>query len=134
MGFRALLSEEFPHIKIARMLEIGDDRARAYELTRQMLQQGTPAGIYNIGAGNSGIGRALQEAGVHRQIMFVGHDLTDTSMQFLLDRTMDAVIEQNPRVQAREAVRLLASAVRGQAEPAYMPRLQVIFRENIPLN
>ncbi|OLL27925.1 LacI family transcriptional regulator [Burkholderia sp. SRS-W-2-2016] len=134
MGFRALLSEEFPHLRITRMLEIGDDRTRAYELTRQMLEQGTPAGIYNIGAGNSGIGRALQEAGVHRQIMFVGHDLTDTSRQFLLDRTMDAVIEQNPRVEAREAVRLLASAVRGQTEPTYMPRLQVIFRENIPLN
>ncbi|NIF79236.1 LacI family transcriptional regulator [Paraburkholderia sp. Cy-641] len=134
MGFRALLSEEFPHIRIARMLEIGDDRARAYELTRQMLQQGTPAGIYNIGAGNSGIGRALQETGLQRQIMFVGHDLTHISRQFLLDRTMDAVIEQNPRVEAREAVRLLASAVRGQTEPTYMPRLQVIFRENIPLS
>jgi len=47
---------------------------------------------------------------------------------------MDAVIEQNPRVEAREAVRLLASAVRGQTEPSYLPRLQVIFRENIPVN
>ncbi|MDR5741050.1 MULTISPECIES: LacI family DNA-binding transcriptional regulator [unclassified Caballeronia] len=132
MGFRALLSEEFPHIRIGRMLEIGDDRARAYELTRRMLQEGAPAGLYNIGAGNSGIGRALQEAHVHRQTVFVGHDLTATSRRFLLDRTMDAVIDQNPRVAAREAVRLLASAIRGEPEPTYMPRLQVIFRENIP--
>ncbi|HEY2023196.1 LacI family DNA-binding transcriptional regulator [Paraburkholderia sp.] len=134
MGFRALLSEEFPHIKISRMLEIGDDRARGYQLTRQLLQTGAPAGIYNVGAGNSGIGRALQEAGLQRQIMFVGHDLTSASRQFLLDRTMDAVIEQNPRVEAREAVRLLASAVRGQTEPSYLPRLQVVFRENIPVD
>ena len=97
-----------------------------------MLQQSTPAGIYNVGAGNSGIGRALQEAGVQRQIVFVGHDLTTTSRQFLLDRTMDAVIDQNPRVEAREAISMLAAAVRGLSEPTYMPRLQVIFRENIP--
>lgn len=132
MGFRALLNEEFPHLKIERMLEIGDDRARAYELTRQVLQQSTPAGIYNVGAGNSGIGRALQEAGMQRQVVFVGHDLTTTSRQFLLDRTMDAVIDQNPRVEAREAISMLAAAVRGLSEPTYMPRLQVIFRENIP--
>lgn len=132
MGFRALLTEEFPHLKIDRMLEIGDDRARAYALTRELLQHLTPGGIYNIGAGNSGIGRALQEAGLQRHVVFVGHDLTTISRQFLLDRTMDAVIDQNPRVQAREAIRMLAAAVRGQSEPTYMPRLQVIFRENIP--
>lgn len=134
MGFRALLNDEFPHLKIDRMLEIGDDRMRAYELTRELLRQTTPAGIYNVGAGNSGIGRALQEAGLQRKVLFVGHDLTTASRQFLLDRTMDAVIDQNPRVEAREAVRMLAAAVRGQPGPTYMPRLQVIFRENIPSN
>ncbi len=133
MGFRSLLSEEFPHLRIARILEIGDDRERAFALTAQLLREDPPVGIYNIGAGNQGIARALHEAGRHRDVVYVGHDLTDATQRLLLDRTMDAVIDQNPRVEAREVVRALAAAVRGESKPSYLPRLQVIFRENIPV-
>jgi LacI family transcriptional regulator len=132
MGFRSLLGEEFPHLRIARILEIGDDRDRAYAVTTDLLRDDPPAGIYNIGAGNQGIARALQEAGRQHDIVYIGHDLTDATQRLLLDRTMDAVIDQNPRVEAREIVRALAAAVRGESKPSYLPRLQVIFRENIP--
>lgn len=133
MGFRSLLSEEFPHLRIAHILEIGDDRERAYAVTRELMRDDPPAGIYNIGAGNQGIARALQEAGRQHGVVYVGHDLTEATQRLLLDRTMDAVIDQNPRVEAREIVRMLAAAVRGESEPSYLPRLQVIFRENIPV-
>ena len=45
---------------------------------------------------------------------------------------MDAVIDQNPRVEAREALSMLDCAVRGKPIDYHPPRLQVIFRENIP--
>ncbi len=157
MGFRSLLSEEFPHLRIAHILEIGDDRDRAFAVTQELLRNEPPHAIYNIGAGNQGIARALKEArpaearlaearlteawpnearsnqaaSAHR-IVFVGHDLTEATRRLLLDRTMDAVIDQNPRVEAREIVKLLVAAVKGAPEPSYLPRLQVIFRENIP--
>lgn len=142
MGFRSLLSEEFPHLRIAHILEIGDDRDRAFAVTQDLLRKEPPHAIYNIGAGNQGIARALKEArpaeglssktaSAHR-IVFVGHDLTEATRRLLLDRTMDAVIDQNPRVEAREIVKLLVAAVKGAPEPSYLPRLQVIFRENIP--
>lgn len=137
MGFRSLLSEEFPHLRIAHILEIGDDRDRAFAVTQDLLRKEPPHAIYNIGAGNQGIARALKEArsskaaAAHR-IVFVGHDLTEATRRLLLDRTMDAVIDQNPRVEAREIVKLLVAAVKGAPEPSYLPRLQVIFRENIP--
>jgi LacI family transcriptional regulator len=147
MGFRSLLSEEFPHLRIAHILEIGDDRDRAFAVTQDLLRKDPPHAIYNIGAGNQGIARALKEArpaearpnearsskaaAAHR-IVFVGHDLTEATRRLLLDRTMDAVIDQNPRVEAREIVKLLVAAVKGAPEPSYLPRLQVIFRENIP--
>lgn len=133
MGFRSVLAEEFPHLRIAHILEIGDDRERAYLQTRDLLRNDPPAGLYNVGAGNQGIGRALQESGRQHAAVYIGHDLTETTQRLLLDRTMDAVIDQNPRVEAREVVRMLAAAVRGESEQSYLPRLQVIFRENIPL-
>ncbi len=142
MGFRSLLSEEFPHLRIAHILEIGDDRDRAFAVTQDLLRKEPPHAIYNIGAGNQGIARALKEAwppearsskaaSAHR-IVFVGHDLTEATRRLLLDRTMDAVIDQNPRVEAREIVKLLVAAVKGAPESSYLPQLQVIFRENIP--
>jgi LacI family transcriptional regulator len=47
---------------------------------------------------------------------------------------MDALIDQNPRLEAREAVNALARAVRGQPadRASWLIGMQVIFRENIP--
>ncbi len=88
--------------------------------------------IYNIGAGNAGIARALKERGRQHQVVFIGHEATEGTKALLLDGTLDAVIDQNPRVEAREALNLLTAAVRGMAIDPHPPRLQVVFKENIP--
>ena len=133
MGFRHIISEEFRHLEIVQMREIRDDRQRAYEETLALLENHPDlAGIYNIGGGSSGIGKALDDRSRGRSIVFIGHELTENSKPLLLSGTMDAVIDQNPRVEAREAIGLLASAIRGRTFEDHPPRLQVIFRENIP--
>jgi LacI family transcriptional regulator len=133
MGFRHIISEEFRHLEIVQMREIRDDRQRAYEETLALLERYPDlAGIYNIGGGSSGIGKALNDRGRGKSIVFIGHELTENSKSLLLSGTMDAVIDQNPRVEAREAIGLLASAIRGKPFEEHPPRLQVIFRENIP--
>lgn len=43
-----------------------------------------------------------------------------------------ALADQNPRVEAREALNLLESVVRELPLEVHPPRLQVIFKENIP--
>jgi len=134
MGFRSILAEEFPDLQVSAYAEVGDDRDRAHAEMARILAAGRVAGVYNIGSGNQGIARALREAHLAGPTVFIGHDLTDATRLMLLDRTMDAVIDQNQRVEAREVVRLLASAVRGTRESEYPPRLQVVFRENIPLS
>ena len=64
--------------------------------------------------------------------MFLGHELTEGTKQLLLEGTMDAIIDQNPRVEAREALNLLSQAVKGLPYEGHPPRLHVIFKENIP--
>jgi len=49
-----------------------------------------------------------------------------------LDGTLDAIIDQNALVEAREALATLVSAIRGDLHVPMPPRLQVIFRENLP--
>ena len=68
-----------------------------------------------------------------RKIVFIGHELTDHTRRFLLSGVMDAVIDQNPRVEAREAIDQLARIVRGEALKPFIPiRIQAVFKENIP--
>lgn len=133
MGFRHVLAEEFPDLEVVELREVHDDRDKAYSEAKRLLERHADlAGIYNIGAGNQGIGRALVELRRNRSVIFVGHELTDGSKAMLLDRTMDAVIDQNPRVEAREALSILTRTIRRELIEHHPPRLQVIFRENIP--
>ena len=65
--------------------------------------------------------------------MFIGHELTEHTRRFLLTGTMDAVIDQNPRALAREAVDRLLRAAGGGPDLGTVPvRISAIFRENIP--
>jgi len=133
MGFRHVLAEEFPNLTIVELREMRDDREKAYSEAAALLDRHSDlAGFYNIGAGNQGIARALRERNLQRSIVFLGHELTESTKQFLLDGTMDAIIDQNPRVEAREALNLLSHAVKGLPYEGHPPRLHVIFKENIP--
>lgn len=132
MGFRSIIAEDFPNLRIAHIAEVREDRERAFTETRHLLAGGGIDGIYNIGGGRLGVARALREAHREQKVVFIGHDLTEATKLMLLDRTMDALIDQNPRVEAREIITLLISAVKGSKEREYLPRLQVVFRENIP--
>ena len=134
MGFRSILAESAPHLSVLELREIRDDTERAYREARALLERHDDVtGIYNIGAGNRGIARALEERGRGQTVVFIGHELTAHTRRFLLSGTMDAVIDQNPRVEARDAIERLVRAVRGEPEPALPPvRIQALFRENIP--
>ncbi|MER8745011.1 LacI family DNA-binding transcriptional regulator [Mesorhizobium sp. M1004] len=133
MGFRHILTEESPNLKIVEMREMLDDREKAYSEASALLDRHPDlAAIYNVGAGNTGIARALKERGRAKDILFLGHEVTDGTKELLLDGTLDAVIDQNPRVEAREALNILSHSVRHLSYEPHQPRLQVIFKENIP--
>ena len=110
-----------------------DDPERAYaEATALLDRHPGLSGLYNIGAGNEGIARALKEKRRNGSVVFVGHEATEGTKALLLDGTIDALIDQNPRVEAREALNILYNAVRGLDYDPHPPRLQVVFKENIP--
>ena len=133
MGFRHILAEAFPHLTIVELREVRDDLQRAHQEARTLLSSYADlGGIYNIGAGNRGIAQALEEHGRAQDVVFIGHELTEHTRRFLLSGTMDAVIDQNPRVEAREAIDRLIHAARNETGYRVPVRIQAIFRENIP--
>ena len=133
MGFRHVLTERSASLGMLEVREMLDDPQRAYaEATALLDRHPDLAAIYNVGAGSTGVGRALKERGRELAVVCIGHELTDGTRELLLDGTLDAVIDQNPRVEAREALNVLSYGVRGQPYTCYPPRLQIVFRENIP--
>jgi len=133
MGFRHIVKEEFANLEIVELREVRDDAETAFFEATQLLQRHPDlAGIYNIGAGSEGIARALDGLPSTKRPVYVAHDLTANNRARLLDGTLDAVIDQNPRVEAREALNILSHSIRNLHYEYHPPRLQVIFRENMP--
>ena len=133
MGFRHILADEGPQLQIVEQLEMMDDPDKAFEITMEVLDRHSDlSAIYNVGAGNSGIAKALRAKDLRGHVLLIGHEATEDTRELLLDGTLDAVIDQNPRVEAREALNALESAITGKYFEKHAPRLQVIFRENIP--
>jgi LacI family transcriptional regulator len=132
MGFRHMIKEEFPNLQIVELREMRDDEETAFSEATQLLHRHPDlAGVYNIGAGNEGIVRALKANPASRTV-YVAHELTAHNRARLLDGAIDAVIDQNPRVEAREAINILSQSIKGLPYDYHPPRLQIIFRENIP--
>ncbi len=135
IGFRRILAEESAGLTLLETREMHDDVERCYQEARALLQSEPDlAGIYNVGAGNRGVVRALEEAGRTQDLVFIGHELTEHTRRFLLSGAMDVAIDQNPRQEAELAVTSLLQAIRAGEQALRVPqvRAQAIFRENLP--
>jgi LacI family transcriptional regulator len=134
-GFLHLFEEQCPGVHVVGLREGHDDAEKNHRQARALFEQhGDLAGIYNIGGGAEGIGRAIHEAGLARKPIFIGHGLTPDTRALLIDGTMDAVITQNPQGAVMNCVRIFAN-LRDGREPhsgVEQVRSQVIFRENLP--
>ncbi|MHC4221448.1 MAG: LacI family DNA-binding transcriptional regulator [Planctomycetota bacterium] len=135
MGFRRVISERFEGLHIIAFLEDEDDDETAYkQVLKRLDEHQNLVGIYDIGAGTRGVARALVESGRENDIVYIGHELTSYSRQFLIDGVMDVVIDQVPQKEARELIDMLerfASGETGEYDSGTIP-VSVFFRENLP--
>jgi LacI family transcriptional regulator len=134
MGFLHLFQELFPTIEVVGLREGHDDEAKNYLQTKMLLARHPDlAGIYNIGGGPEGIARAMTEAG-RRDIVLVGHGLTDTTRALLIDGTMDAVITQNPHASLMDCMTIFSNLRAGRPanQGIERPRTEIVLRENLP--
>jgi LacI family transcriptional regulator len=134
-GFHQVLSTEFPDLKVLQPVEGRDDGGRNEALTHELLRRHPDLiGIYNIGAGNRGIARALEAAGAASRIVWIAHELTSHTRAFLLRGTLDALIHQDAGHEARSAARVLLA--HGNGEPILPEqeriRIEVFLRDNLP--
>ena len=134
-GFQQVLASEFPALRTLPALEGRDDSQRCRAVAEKLLAEHPDLiGIYSIGAGNRAIADALEKAGRAREVIFLGHELTDHSRRYLMQGTMAAVLNQDPGHEARSAARILL------AHCANLPviddqeriRIDIFLRDNLP--
>lgn len=136
MGFRSLLRERFPACTIAASLESGEDQARAGEVVHQALRSNPGVrGIYNVSAGNSAIAKVIRALGLTQKIVLITHGLTPERRAMLREGVLDAIIDQNPRLEAQRAFEVLQPTLQTKRDrdPARgIYAFNIFIRENCP--
>ena len=133
-GFEAVLTGEFPHLRVLPVLEGRDDPivaegvlAGAFAANRDIV------GVYSLGAGNRGLVRALK-ARAGAKVAVIAHELTDTTRAALGEGVIDAVLNQDAGHEVRSAIRVLKAKADGLAVIAAQERirLDIFLRDNLP--
>ncbi|MEH6646239.1 substrate-binding domain-containing protein [Sulfitobacter sp.] len=126
-GFQEVLNEDFPDLSICPVLH-GQDNAEIVEAEIQTaLRNNTViSAVYNVGAGNRGLARALESCSASP--FCVAHKLVDHSRSALLDRTFDIVIDQRPEEEVSAALNPLRLLADGRPVPPRDPILPTISR------
>lgn len=109
MGFRTVLREYFLQCEIAGVFESDENQSKAGKVIYDALRNDSSIkGIYNVSAGNSAIVKTVQSLGLSDQLVLITHELTKARRSMLRQGVIDAVIDQNPRLEARRVVDVLA--------------------------
>jgi LacI family transcriptional regulator len=134
-GFRAVIAEQFPGLTILPAIEMDEDSGTSYAAASRLLD-GTNriVGIYCVGAGRTGIARAVAEHGSRRPFV-VFHDLTNLTRDLLAQDVIDVVIDQNARLTGEQSVIRLLGSIASAAPFLTLKYIEprIILRENIPV-
>ena len=105
----AVLGRYYPRATLVEVVETGERRDATETIVRSALRRhpGLRA-IYHTTTGAGGIVRALADAGRTASVTVVTHELTETRRRLLRARQLDAVIDQNPRLEVRVALETMA--------------------------
>ena len=135
-GCRDVLRKFEPRLKCdTRTIETYDDPDRCYLAIAGILRSGEPvAGIYNSGAGSSGIEGALRKYNAAGTICWITHEMSDDHRHYLQQGVLDMVIDQDPDGQIITALQHLLHGCRvlENDPPANEPsEFRLYFAENL---
>lgn len=134
-GFSDRLLEINPGLEILPVLESQDQPARVHEIVSGFLARMPDlAGIYNLGAGNRGLIRALRAASAGRRPIVIAHELTAFTRAALDEDLIDAILNQDPGHEVRSAIRVLKARADGLPVIAAQERIRIdiFLKDNLP--
>lgn len=134
-GFHSVLRRRFPTCEVVDSIKNGmNDRIDAEIEKDKIGKLKNLKGIYNASNDDPAVAGVLKTARRESSIVMIGHELTDSSRDLLIDGTMDAVLDQNPSAQAVRAVEVMLQHYARNCSPVsplQMP-ISVVFPESVP--
>ncbi len=133
-GFTAAMQGDFPGREILPVLEGFDEGPRVEKLVGRLLEERSDiAGIYSLGAGNSGLVKALAKHASNRPLV-IAHERDSLTSKALSDGIIHAVLAQDAGHEIRSAIRVLkASADRLAIVPGQEHiRIEIFLKDNLP--
>jgi LacI family transcriptional regulator len=135
LGFDTIMADFSPRLNVRPSMESYGDPVRAARIVKAALaSQPSVVGIYLMNHDIRETMQAIDEVGMPRQTVIIGHELTPYTRARLRDGTMDAVITQDVGHLVRSSIRLLRakSARLGTVASQERIRIEIILRENMP--
>ncbi len=132
-GFLAAMSAMPNTRAILPVLEGQDDPDLSFKLIADCLAAVPDlAGIYNLGAGNRGLLKALTVRGT--DLCVIVHELTGETRGALEGGVIDAVLNQDAGHEVRSAIRVLRAKADGLSVNAAQERirLDIFIKDNLP--
>jgi len=123
-GFENALRTQYPNVKVIKVLEDHEDPELTYQYTTEAIDQYPHLQGFYItqGATPHSVARAVQDKGKTGQIKIVGHDLTDSTMEYVSKGVIQATLDQNAYAQGYNPVIQLYNYLVGDWKP-FTPRL-----------
>ena len=120
-------------LNLVDIYDSGDDMGKAYEITRRILcSDKNIAGIFTTSYVAPGICECVNDLGLKNDITIIGMDIYDTTVNYLKDGKLDAVIYQNQYLQAKQAVDNMINAINGiQMKCNEKIKPELVLRSNI---
>ncbi|WP_320821787.1 LacI family DNA-binding transcriptional regulator [Reinekea sp.] len=135
LGFRSLIREAYPNLSIREVYAHQETDPDCFAKLSEALKSHPvrPLAVYNTGGGIRGVADALTAMGWSREVLFVGHELNDASLELMTTNRMAAVIGQDTKSEVAVAVNaLLHHHQRTTTPPTYTPAAPLVFlKENI---
>ena len=132
IGFRHVLEDHYPKLTTISLGSRWSLSGLDAEVAEHLKGDREILAIYNIASGNDQIAAALR-AHAKKKIVFIAHELTVETRDFLMSGILDVAIDQDVRAQARRLLRLLESSARYAARLNIYPiRITPFFKENLP--
>lgn len=137
-GFREVFEESYKDINIVANLSCNCQNvvSNVNEMLKNMLSSvKSMDGIYDAGGGTLGeIGEIKKNNPLLKDVICIGHELSDKVRDLLSERVVHACISQDPFSQGYHVIKLLSDYIIGRIKPTYermYSRLDIIMKENI---
>ena len=132
IGFRHVLEDHYPKLTTISLGSRWSLGGLDVEVAEHLKGDHEILAIYNIASGNDQIASALR-AHAKKKIVFIAHELTVETRDFLMSGILDVAIDQDVRAQARRLLRLLESTARYAVRMNIYPiKITPFFKENLP--